>query len=426
MTAAGRRLEAERPSSFALQLAEGRRAKTVLRIPESHTLYVCPTGCARRRAIRAMENGVDVDCSYLVLDESDVVSGGYEDCIREAVDEVLSRAEKRPPVVTVATPCIDHLLSTDLDGLCAELGEAHPGTFFLPNRLAPIGARGKRRPEALGAYTSLFAPLLACAGERAHGEGRTGEGAPRTGVTVLGSYAPLPATSEIYGALGLMGALPARDLVSCATYADYLALGSSRASLTVSHAGSGAARLLEERLGMPGMAWQACYGIDETLRRYRQLAEVLGWRDGDALAGFLAPFADRAGRARDACADALRGWAVAVDTSATMAPFSLALDLLDAGIEVRCVLALHSKGNDEREGELLEGHPEVRVARTGDALGMLGGAPEADGRLVALGRDATALLHATRSVNIYHDEGFFGLDGIARLFDAMRSCVEEG
>lgn len=426
MTAAGRRLEAERPSSFALQLAEGRRAKTVLRIPESHTLYVCPTGCARRRAIRAMENGVDADCSYLVLDESDVVSGGYEDCIREAVDEVLSRAEKRPPVVTVATPCIDHLLSTDLDGLCAELGEAHPGTFFLPNRLAPIGARGKRRPEALGAYTSLFAPLLARAGERARGEGRTGEGAPRTGVTVLGSYAPLPATSEIYGALGLMGALPARDLVSCATYADYLALGSSRASLTVSHAGTGAARLLEERLGMPGMAWQACYGIDETLRRYRQLAEVLGWRDGDALAGFLAPFADRAGRARDACADALRGWAVAVDTSATMAPFSLALDLLDAGIEVRCVLALHSKGNDEREGELLEGHPEVRVARTGDALSMLGGAPEADGRLVALGRDAAALLHATRSVNIYHDEGFFGLDGIARLFDAMRSCVEEG
>ena len=332
----------------------------------------------------------------------------------------------RPPVVTVATPCIDHLLSTDLDGLCAELGEAHPGTFFLPNRLAPIGTRGKRRPEALGAYTSLFAPLLARAGERAHGEGRTGEGAPRTGVTVLGSYAPLPATSEIYGALGLMGALPARDLVSCATYADYLALGSSRASLTVSHAGSGAARLLEERLGMPGMAWQACYGIDETLRRYRQLSEVLGWRDGDALAGFLAPFADRAGRARDACTDALRGWAVAVDTSATMVPFSLALDLLDAGIEVRCVLALHSKGNDEREGELLEGHPEVRVARTGDALGMLGGAPEADGRLVALGRDAAALLHATRSVNIYHDEGFFGLDGIARLFDAMRSCVEEG
>ena len=425
MTAAGRRLEAERPSSFALQLAEGRRAKTVLRIPESHALYVCPAGCARRRAIRAMENGVDADCSYLVLDESDVVSGGYEDCIREAVDEVLSRTEKRPPVVTVATPCIDHLLSTDLDGLCAELGEAHPGTFFLPNRLAPIGVRGKKRPEALGAYTSLFAPLLARAGDRAHDEGHAG-GSSRTGVTVLGSYTPLPATSEIHGALELMGALPVRDLVSCATYADYLALGSSRASLTVSHAGSGAARLLEERLGMPGMAWQACYGIDETLRRYRRLAEVLDWRDGDALAGFLAPFADRAGRERDACADALRGWAVAVDTSATMVPFSLALDLLDAGIEVRCILALHSKGNDEREEELLESHPEVRVARTRDALGMLGGAPEADGRLIALGRDAATLLHTTRSVSIYHDEGFFGLDGIARLYGAMRSCVEEG
>ena len=57
---------------------------------------------------------------------------------------------------------------------------------------------------------------------------------------------------------------------------------------------------------------------------------------------------------------------------------------------------------------------------------MLGGAPEADGRLVALGRDAATLLHATRSVSIYHDEGFFGLDGIARLYGAMRSCVEAG
>ena len=417
MTAVARRREAEQPSSFALQISEGRRPKTVLSIPESHTLYVCPTGCARRRAVRAIENGIDAACSYLVLDEADVVSGDYEGCIRDAVDEILAAADRPPRVLTVATPCIDYLLSTDLDGLCAELGNAHPGTHFLPNRLAPIGAKGAKKPEALGVYTALFQPLLTDVD-------RAGAPVRDKGATVLGSYVPLPATSEIYGALELMGARPVRDLVTCASYDDYLSLAKSRAALVVSHVGIGAAKLLGERFGMPHLLWQACYGIEETLDRYRGLARMLGHADVAGLEEFLAPHADRARRARTACASALKGYRVAVDTAATMAPFSLALDLVDAGLDVACVLALHSKGNDEREDELLKRHPEVRVVRTKDTLAMLGDSATPGTGLVALGRDASALLHAEHAVNIYHDEGFFGLDGIARLFDAVRARVE--
>ena len=34
------------------------RAKSTLRIPESHDLYLCPNACGRRQGIRALRNGV--------------------------------------------------------------------------------------------------------------------------------------------------------------------------------------------------------------------------------------------------------------------------------------------------------------------------------------------------------------------------------
>lgn len=42
---------------LSYSVPEERRRKRILRIPESHSLYVCPQSCARRQAIRALRNG---------------------------------------------------------------------------------------------------------------------------------------------------------------------------------------------------------------------------------------------------------------------------------------------------------------------------------------------------------------------------------
>ena len=86
------------------------------------------------------------------------------------------------------------------------------------------------------------------------------------------------------------------------------------------------------------------------------------------------------------------------------------------------VFALHSKGNDlEAEAQLAQEHPEVIVVRKQgiDAMGELG-IPQA---CVALGRDAAFLLRAAHTPDMYHDEGFFGYQGIFALMDGITGCV---
>ena len=113
---------------------------------------------------------------------------------------------------------------------------------------------------------------------------------------------------------------------------------------------------------------------------------------------------------------------VVVDTSASMMPFSLALDLIKAGFNVAAVFALHSKGNDEEaRAQLMAEHPEVAVVSKQGIEAMEGlGIPR---RCICLGRDAAFLLRAEHTPDMYHDEGFFGYQGIAGLMRSIVACL---
>ena len=65
-------------------------------IPESYLLFVSPFACGRHGALGGVLNGIKDKASFLYIDEADIVSGGYEDLIPEAVEELLDFLEKRP------------------------------------------------------------------------------------------------------------------------------------------------------------------------------------------------------------------------------------------------------------------------------------------------------------------------------------------
>ncbi len=64
-------------------------------VPESYQLFVCPFACGRHGALGAIGHGLKDRLSYLYIDESDIVTGGYEDLIPEAVAELLETLEKK-------------------------------------------------------------------------------------------------------------------------------------------------------------------------------------------------------------------------------------------------------------------------------------------------------------------------------------------
>ena len=45
-------------ASLSYQIPDADRPKRVMRIPESHALYLCPNACGRRQGIRALRNGI--------------------------------------------------------------------------------------------------------------------------------------------------------------------------------------------------------------------------------------------------------------------------------------------------------------------------------------------------------------------------------
>ena len=428
-------------AQLAYQIPSGGRRRAILRIPESHDLYLCPNSCGRRQGIRALKNGEADHASFLNFSQADVALGDYVRQIDEAVDAVLERVLPRPRVLTLHVNCIDDFLGTDTDALLEGLAQRHPDVTFLLARLNPVAAdvRGGASP-AQAVQAGLYVPLVPVA-----------PGEHDAGVNVVGAFARLPQTSEIYEVLAALGTPTdgVRDLLSCPTFADYQLMARSRLTLSVGHLGDEAAADMEERLGIPWMAWPACYALDEIARRYGRLvralaspdvgtpcpageADFMGAADTDADAShaatdtglpacvtdLLAAARRRAESALARAREALGDLPVYVDTSASLMPFSLACALLGYGFNVRAVFALHSKGWDDDARRALEAsHPEVLVVTTQGIEAIQGfDLPRA---AVSVGRDAGFLVRANHVAELYHDEGHFGFDGMARLADLL-------
>lgn len=396
-------------AELAYQLPDNGRARRILRIPESHTLYLCPNSCGRRQGIRALRNGMADQVSFLRFSQTDIALGGYLAQVGDAVAELLAAVEPRPKVVALYVNCIDDFLGTDVEGLVAELSARFAGTRFVLSRISPVAA-DVEPSSARSIHTKLY-DLLEPRGVR------------DAGVNLVGAFEPLPGACEFFDVLAGLGLGPVRQIFLCGTYAEYCRMADSALTVSLSHVGDEAARLMEERLGMPALRWPACYDIAETGKRYERLAACTGRCLGGAgIPGLLADARSRAERAVARARRAVGGMPLAVDSSASFMPFSLALALLDRGFAVKTVFALHVKGCDtEAEDRLAREHPEVDIVtrQSYEAVNGYGDAREC----VAVGADAAFLLRARHAVDMYHDEGYFGYQGIERLMDGLSAAV---
>jgi nitrogenase molybdenum-cofactor synthesis protein NifE len=116
---------------------------------------------------------------------------------------------------------------------------------------------------------------------------------------------------------------------------------------------------------------------------------------------------------------------VVVGSDASFSPFELAFNLIEYGFDVRVVLALHMKGADEdAEARLLAAYPHVRTVREKSVDALEIDAEAAN--WLAIGADAAFLMGATRVVDMYHDEGYFGYQGIERLMNEVTAAMGEG
>ena len=87
-------------------------------IPEGFFLFVSPAACGRHGALAAHLEGRNRTVAYYHLTEQSIVSGDYEQEVKEAAREILTlltKQKRRPRVFGVFVSCIDDLLGTEYD-----------------------------------------------------------------------------------------------------------------------------------------------------------------------------------------------------------------------------------------------------------------------------------------------------------------------
>jgi nitrogenase molybdenum-cofactor synthesis protein NifE len=401
-------------TQLSYQIPDNGRKKTILRIPESHALYLCPMACGRRQGIRALKNGEAGHASFLTFTQADIALGDYIGMMHDAVAQVLDEVRPTPRVLMLYVNCIDDFVGTDGDALVEELSAEHPGVKFLLSHINPV-ANDMRESMAGSLHSSYFEALEP-----------VDEDARDTGVNFVGGFVGLPQDCEMRAFLQAAGVCEVRSLVESPDFDSYSRMAASQLDIAVTSLAQGTCQGLEERLGIPWMYWPACYDVGEIAARYEALLERLGLCRKDEAAQTCSRMLEEARTealaATQEALDVIGDTPLVVDTSASMMPFSLALALLKAGFNVVSVFSLHSKGNDEEARARLEReHPDICVVTKQGIEAMEGlGLPR---ECISLGRDAAFLLRAEHTPDMYHDEGFFGYQGVTRLMRQLIACL---
>lgn len=389
-------------TELAYHITDYGRNKRMLAIPESHMLYLCPQACGRRQGIRAIRNGIEENTSFLQFSEEDIISGDYETVIYEAVGSLVEMLPKKPRVISLFVNCIDDLLGTDSEALVSYLQTSYDDINFTLSHVNPLSS-DINTLSAKTSHTRLYELLQK----------------PQQlddGLTLVGNFEPLPLDSEFVSLMPLLGVTDLRQLCACTRYEDYLRLGTSKMVISLSHLGDKVADDIEERLGIPSFLWHASYSVEDIKARYQRLALEL---HSDPLD--ISILSCQTQRAIKSARESVGDTPLIVDSSASMQPFTLALNLLEYGFRVTTIFALHMKDSDEDARlKILRDYPHLTFIYQGSHEAIRG--YDISSECIALGMDAAFLLRARHFVDMYHDEGFFGFEGIIKLMNLIKDA----
>ena len=418
------------------------RKKTQLRIPESHALYVCPPACARRFAIRAHKNGIASTASFLQLTEADLVSGAYEKQVVEAVGTLLETLPKQPRALQIFVNCVDDFLGTDNDALKHEIESAFSALRVSIAHINPI-ARDVDN-NSIGKMLSGLYSLLEAPAQH------------DLGITTLGSFVPIAQTSEIYEYIEMirkgldLNDAPIRHVVNCKTFSEYQNLSRSSIVLSLRNSGDALAETFEKQFGMTYISWHATYCVENVKENYALLSNALMKSALNACesvqkmpiasASVLANTQldvkqEEAKHAVSHALDTLGDMPIYVDSAATFEPYTLALNLLDYGFNVQAVYAFHLKGSRYSVcDKLKKAYPKVKVYTDADDFKLhnkavkknISAAQGAKQESLAIGADCAFITSSKYVLDMYHDEGYFGYNGIQRLMCEMEAAVKAG
>lgn len=377
-------------------------------LPESYHLFVSPAGCGRHGALGACLDGRKNRVSYLFLKEEDIVSGGYEDTLIQAVQELLTHLEKcdrMPKVLGIFVSCIDDLLGTDHEALLDELSELHPNMRFTFCHMNPTST-DTSVPPAVNIQNKNYS-MLDVTDEH------------DMGVNIIGNFAPLRPNGELFTMLSEMGVKAVRHISDYKTFAEYQDMAKSSLNLVVAPSGKYSAMNMEKKHGMPYELVFTTFRLEEIKANYETMAQRLGGQCPDVTA-----YEEACKQALEETRKHLNGMPIVISGESIIRPFDLARVLLEAGINVGCVHEQTLIPSDKENYEwVIEHYPDVKIIQPQS--------PEASMReqlfekCLAIGYSAAYQSNTNYVVDIDGQHGLYGYQGLMDLLEMIRKASDE-
>ena len=242
--------------------AEGFGVKRAgLAVPDSIMLIVAPGCCGRNTSLISSMREYDNRFFYLMMDETDIVTGRHLKKIPKAVEEICNCCEKRPSVVMICITCVDALLGTDMERVCRK-AEERAGLPVRPCYMYALTREG-RKPPMVHVRQSLYSLL-----EPKKKKGNV--------VNLLGFFSPLIDECELYDLLHSAGVKTIHKISRCKDYEEYQTMSEANFNLVLHPEARFAAEDFHNRLQIPFIELRRLYQTDKIASQYQAFGKVLG------------------------------------------------------------------------------------------------------------------------------------------------------
>ena len=382
--------------------AEGFGVKRAgLAVPDSIMLIVAPGCCGRNTSLISSMPEYNDRFFYLMMDETDIVTGRHLKKIPKAVKEICDCCEKKPSVVMICITCVDALLGTDMERVCRKAEEK----VDIPVRPCYMYAltREGRKPPMVHVRQSLYSLL-----EPQKKKGNV--------VNLLGFFSPLVDDCEMYELLQQAGVKTIHEISRCKDYEEYQTMSQANFNLVLHPEARFAAEDFHDRLKIPFIELRRLYQTDKIENQYRALGQVLGVSFDQEV--YKKAAEEAVERFREVCPDA----SFAVGECMNGDPFELALALVRYGFRVPEIYGTITAENFVYIRHLAELSPDTKVFSNMEPT-MLYYDPSGSGVNLTIGKDA-GYYHRDQPNAVWNqDRQPYGYAGVRRLFETLTEKV---
>ena len=372
-----------------------------LAIPGSVMLLIAP-GCCGRNTQLLNELGYSERFFYLMLDDTDIVTGRYVSKIPKACAELLEELDYTPSVIMLCVTCVDALLGTDMERVCRAC-EDKTGVRAAPAYMYAL-TREKRLPP-MGLVRKSVYSLLEPQKRRSDE------------CNILGYFSALDDGCEIYPLLKKAGIKKIREIGRCETFEDYQQMSRANFSLVLNSEARAAAQDMQTRLGIPFIELTRMFRTDKIHNQYRLLSQAIGsvLDDSEYLAAAqkcIADFKTKHGALTFAVGESING-----DS------FELALALTQYGFKVAEIYGTVGERNFIFVKKLAELSPDTRIySNLSPTMMNYVPSPEIN---AAIGADACYYHRDKAGIDFNGEAQPFGYRGVIMLFEELDKALAE-